>query len=151
MQTISVQIIAADAKTLSILPLDEQQDCPRCQAGQGCGTMPWFRGLFRDRAPLILAQTTPPLSVGDAAVLSLEADTINRLSFLSYAAPLIAFILTLWLSHNALAEWAQLLLALSAMAAAFLYSRRLANRLLRRQLRLSPAGHRRPTLCKTMN
>lgn len=136
-QKINVRIVSADALTISIMPIDEQTDCPRCQAGQGCGSLPWFRGLLRRRSTLLLPQPIPPLTKGDSAILSIATNTLNRLSLFTYAVPLLAFIITLWLSQP-LAEGLQLVCALLAMVITFFISQRYSNCILRKKLYLIP-------------
>lgn len=143
---ISVRITAADAETIQLRPDDDQQSCARCQAGQGCDSMPWFRGLFRQDATLTLPQPKPPLQCGEKALLSLEADIINRLSFYTYALPLLLFILTLWLTQTRVNEGIQLLCSVAVMTVGFIISRRYCNRLLYQKLSLNEASTRHPQI-----
>ncbi|MBV7434176.1 SoxR reducing system RseC family protein [Cardiobacteriaceae bacterium TAE3-ERU3] len=135
-QKINVLIVSADALTVSVIPVDEQKNCARCEAGQGCGSMPWFRGLFRNRHALKLPQTTPPMAEGDSATLSIATDTLNKLSFFTYAIPLLSFITTLWLSQ-AISEGLQLMGALLAMVITFFISHRYSSSILHKKLYLS--------------
>ena len=134
-QKINVLIVSANALTVSVIPVEEQKDCARCEAGQGCGSMPWFRGLFRSRRALKLPQTTPPLAEGDSATLSIAATTLNKLSLLTYAIPLLGFILALWVSQP-YSEGLQLIFALAVMVLIFFISHRLSHRILQQKLHL---------------
>lgn len=144
---INVRVVAVDRETISVVPENEQQDCPRCQAGQGCGNRPWFRGLFRNESALTLPTPDLRLQVGDIALMTLHPSTVNQLAILTYAVPLTAFILALWLAQGLEHEVYQLLFAIAAMSATFLLSRCYTARLIKRKIKLEPAISARPAIC----
>lgn len=139
--SIEVIVVATTAHHLNIQPIAQQHNCPRCEAGQGCGSIAWFQGLkHRQPSTLTVAQTTPPLHIGAHARLSLDSTILNRLSFYTYAAPLLSFIIGLYLAGTVLHhELAQLGIALVCMIMGYLIARRHSNHLLQRALQLMPS------------
>ena len=131
--TIRVRIIAADATTLHLVPVDDIRECRRCAEGNGCGNRPWFRGFFRNGS--ITLPNRDGWRAGEIAELHLSAAGLNYSALLTYGLPLATFILALAATQS-LAEPLQLLAACIALTAAIVAARPLCNAIIRRHLRL---------------
>ena len=145
--TIRVRIIAADADTIHIVPVDDIRECRRCAEGEGCGNRPWFRGFFRNGS--IALPNREQWKTSETADLSLSSSGLNYSAFLTYGLPLAAFILAL-IASQALPEPLQLLIACLALAAAILVARPLCHHIIRRHLRLE-RRHARAAVIKVAN
>jgi len=130
---IRVRILAADAATVQIVPVDDIRECKRCAEGNGCGNRPWFRGFFRNGS--ITLPNRDGWRAGEIAELHLSAAGLNYSALLTYGLPLATFILALAATQS-LAEPLQLLAACIALTAAIVAARPLCNAIIRRHLRL---------------
>lgn len=131
--SIRVRILAADAATIHIVPVDDIRECRRCAEGKGCGNRPWFRGFFRNGS--IILPNRDGWRAGETAELHLSAAGLNYSALLTYGLPLAAFLLAL-VTTQTLAEPLQLLAACAALAAAIVAARPLCRVIIRRHLRL---------------
>ncbi|UJF24760.1 SoxR reducing system RseC family protein [Suttonella sp. R2A3] len=147
MSQIEVTISAVDDQWVSVMPSNEIEDCPKCQAGEGCGGRPWFRGFFRQRHAIRLAQTTPPLNIGDHALLELPSTALNRASFLTYGLPLVLFILSIAATQSLVSEGLQVLIATTLLGLSGFVGYAINHHRLRQQLFLKPlTPQKHPTI-----
>ena len=129
--SIRVRILAADAATIHIVPVDDIRECRRCAEGNGCGSRPWFRGFFRHGS--IVLPNRDGWRTGETAELHLSAAGLNISALVTYGLPLAAF-LTALLATQTLAEPLQLLAASAALATAVAAVRPLGRIIIRRHL-----------------
>ena len=83
--SIRVRILAADAATIHIVPVDDIRECRRCAEGNGCGSRPWFRGFFRHGS--IVLPNRDGWRAGETAELHLSAAGLNYSALLTYGLP----------------------------------------------------------------
>ena len=138
---IHVRILAADAATVQIAPVDDIRECKRCAEGNGCGGRPWFRG-FKHGQPINLANTAAWRS-GDTAELHLSSTGLNLSAALTYGLPLLAFLATLVCTQRWHEGW-QLLAAIIAVLVTPILICPLCRRLIARCLRLERVIQTRP-------
>ncbi|SUO93807.1 SoxR reducing system RseC family protein [Suttonella ornithocola] len=133
--SLPVKIIHQTADTLTVLPVDVIEDCPKCAAGEGCGQNPWFRGFFRKRELTLPRPTNFPENQSFAE-LQLPNHILNYLTLMVYALPLLSFIITLLLLTN-FPAWIPFLGAILLSGLTLSLTHPLQQRLLRRYLTLS--------------
>ena len=131
--TIRVRILAADAATIHIVPVDDIRECRRCAEGNGCGNRPWFRGFFRNGS--IALPNRDGWRTGETAELHLSAAGLNISALVTYGLPLAAFLGALLVTQT-FSEPLQLLTASAALATAVAAVRPLGRIIIRRHLRL---------------
>lgn len=139
---IRVRILAADAATVQIVPVDDIRECKRCAEGNGCGGRPWFRGFARGQA-ITLANTAAWRS-GDITELHLSSAGLNLSAALTYGLPLLVFLVALACTQT-WHESQQLLAAITAVLVTPILTRPLRHRIIARCLRLErTSGSARP-------
>lgn len=134
---IPVEVLAVDVSWVTVRPVNEVADCPQCQAGQGCGQNPWFRGLLGQK-PLRLPRgcaDAAQLRLPSYAELCLPNRVLTRLTLLAYGLPLLVFLLVLVVGQ-AWAAWLQFLLAVLLAGVVVWWGKTLALRWIFRDLRL---------------
>ena len=135
---IRVRILAADAATVQIVPVDDIRECNRCAEGNGCGGRPWFRG-FKHGQPIKLANTAHWHS-GEIVELHLSPAALNLSAVLTYGLPLLAFIAVLTCTQHWRESW-QILAAVAAIILTPILTRPLHRHLITRSLHLERASN----------
>lgn len=77
----------------------DQQKCPRCETGEGCGQQNWFKGFFNSKKLIYLPSLKSEKNIGDIIKLQIATKILPKIILVSYCIPFALFLFTLFISR----------------------------------------------------